>query len=73
MTTNKMMFSCCFFETKWKTILLAVYKMKIGFLKGINLIFSLFVEGDKVFSSLRSENDLSIRENFIYKNIVTCK
>jgi len=31
----------------------------IGFQRGINLIFSLFKEGDNmVFSPLRSENDL---------------
>lgn len=31
----------------------------IGFQRGINLIFSLFIEGDNiVFSSLRYENDL---------------
>jgi hypothetical protein len=31
----------------------------IGFQRGINLIFSLFIEGDNnVFSLLRSENDL---------------
>jgi hypothetical protein len=38
----------------------------IGFQKGINLIFSLFIEGDNnVFSPLRSENDLNILVNFI--------
>ena len=36
----------------------------IGFQSGINLIFSLFKEGDnKVFSPLRYENDLLKREN----------
>ena len=35
----------------------------IGFQRGINLIFSLFKEGDNiVFSPLRSENDLFIKE-----------
>jgi len=34
----------------------------IGFQRGINLIFSLFIEGDNnVFSPLRSENDLFIK------------
>jgi hypothetical protein len=38
----------------------------IGFQRGINLIFSLFIEGgNKVFSPLRSENDLNIKGNFI--------
>ena len=38
----------------------------IGFQKGINLIFSLFIDGDNnVFSPLRSENDLNILVNFI--------
>ncbi len=38
----------------------------IGFQKGINLIFSLFIEGDNnVFSPLPSENDLNNRGNFI--------
>jgi len=38
----------------------------IGFQRGINLIFSLFKEGDNmVFSPLRYENDLNIRGNFI--------
>jgi hypothetical protein len=38
----------------------------IGFQRAINLIFSLFNEGDNnVFSPLRSENDLNIRGNFI--------
>ncbi len=33
----------------------------MGFQRGINLIFSLFNEGDKmVFSPLRSKNDLFI-------------
>ena len=38
----------------------------IGFQNGMNLIFSLFNEGDNnVFSSLRYENDLNIKGNFI--------
>ncbi len=41
-------------------------KGMICFQRGINLIFSLFNEGDNiVFSSLRYENDLNIRGNFI--------
>jgi len=40
--------------------------MMIGFQKWINLIFSLFIEGDNiVFSLLRSENDLNVMGNFI--------
>ena len=36
----------------------------IGFQSGINLIFSLFKEGDNmVFSPLRSENDLNYKRN----------
>ena len=37
---------------------------EIGFQRGLNLIFSLFNEGDKiVFSSLRYENELFKRQN----------
>ena len=36
----------------------------IGFQRGINLIFSLFIEGDNiVFYLLRSENELFINFN----------
>jgi len=38
----------------------------IGFQRGINLIFSLFKEGDNmVFSPLRSENDLYKKRKLI--------
>ncbi len=38
----------------------------IGFQRGINLIFSLFIEGDNmVFSPLRYENDLYKKRKLI--------
>jgi len=38
----------------------------IGFQKGINLIFSLFNEGDNIiFSPLLSKNDLNIKGKLI--------